>query len=418
MLLVHSAVILAVYFMLRKKLPLFLTFLVTLLTTASFMWPLSHPWHDLTAHLWGIAALALLVRHLPITSRRSITMIYLTCGVLAGLAFMTKTPLGLLYGALFFSAAVSGPHRTKAGASCLGGFLAATGIVLIFIDVPAFIQQITAYSLSESQVRFPALTGFGNWFVNYYWIIFFIMGANFFLYGRKKIQTAVVFTATIFTAILSVLTGGIEHSQNIFLWGPVMGISFWSLYQVKPLACQNWQKYVWRGSALSLTLLAAILIIISIQYGLQRKVWTYSGKSAIGDYSIQTPPLQNWRCSHSQGIVLDQLARFIHNQVPKNDQLLILTDMQILYALTGRESYRGVPLFVMNAGHMPVPGHQAEMVRAELKSNPPDWIVTDIGSFMTLLPYLNFQQIMRDHYHQVQTFGTYAIFKKAHDAKI
>lgn len=57
---IHSMVIILIFLLLYRRTSLGITLAVTLLTVPSFYWPFSFPWHDQTAHFWGILAVFLL----------------------------------------------------------------------------------------------------------------------------------------------------------------------------------------------------------------------------------------------------------------------------------------------------------------------------------------------------------------------
>ena len=58
---VHSIVIVITYLIAKKYTPSSIALLSALLSTTCFYWPASHPWHDQSAHFWGLLAIAAIV---------------------------------------------------------------------------------------------------------------------------------------------------------------------------------------------------------------------------------------------------------------------------------------------------------------------------------------------------------------------
>src|SRR3989338_1931747 len=92
---IHSLVITAVFIVSRKYLPVWITALVTILTTTSFYWPISHPWHNQTALFFGIMAVVFFLIHFPLADSKAF-LVGAFPGVCVVLAFITKTDIGIV----------------------------------------------------------------------------------------------------------------------------------------------------------------------------------------------------------------------------------------------------------------------------------------------------------------------------------
>jgi len=158
-------------------------------------------------------------------------------------------------------------------------------------------------------------------------------------------------------------------------------------------------------------IMVVVLTVISVRYGLQLKVWTYNDKNPAGDYVLQSEPLRGWRCHRNIGVPLDQLTRFIKTYVPKDETLLNLTDLYIIYALTGRDSFRGVPPFFFGNA-FPAPGPQLEQVRAHILKNPPDWLIVHFSTFRNELMFLRMQDLVMESYAPVIRTGFYVLLRR------
>jgi len=172
------------------------------------------------------------------------------------------------------------------------------------------------------------------------------------------------------------------------------------------------QRKIYQISQGLLVALTIMLIVISVIQGIQLKVWSYLGDYYLGTYSLKAKPFAGWLFDESGGRVLDSLVEFINQNVPQDDSLLVISNNTVLYGLTGRESYRGMPIMSFQNNITPVPGRQLERVRTRILEDPPNWIVTDLNTYLVIFSYLNIQQEFLKHYLQVQSWGMHAIFRR------
>ena len=131
----------------------------------------------------------------------------------------------------------------------------------------------------------------------------------------------------------------------------------------------------------------------------------------MGTYALRTPALKGWKCDEVKGRVLDELAGYVQKNIPREESLLIFSDLQILYALTARESYRGIPIFVLRKNHMPVPGAQLEKVKAYIHQHLPQWIIADINAYFSEIPYVGLSPEIKNYTVEV-ALGQYMVFRR------
>ena len=414
---VHSIVITVIFFMLFRIASLPVVLAVTALTAPSFYWGISHPWHDQSTHFWGILAVMLLTRRFPLQDARRSFWTAFWCGVLAAAALITKTNIGIGYTILFFVVLLSSGQKSKALFGYLSGFLlAAVVFTVVFIRFPKeYLQCILFHVHSVGQARLTEIRILANWLVNYYWVPpaivlpVVIVSRTY----KKYFDFIILFLGMTILGIFAADTGAIIRVANNFLWGPQVAVAFLVLYKIKEDLRFPWQRLLHQLSSILLLIWTVVLMLISIEYGLQLKVWTYTGKNPVGDYVIKAKPFAGWRCDRGHGKALDLLVESFTQNVPKNQTFLNLSDMYILYALTNRDSYRGVP-FVILYGMVPAPGAQAEAVRQNILAHPPDWIIVDLVTPGNEFKALNIRELAAS-YTIVGRMGGYLLMrKKAH----
>ena len=408
-----SLVMTIVYGMTRKAIPLAVSLLVTTLTMTSFYWPVSHPWHNQTAMLWEILALSIYVRYLNSLTSKNAFGVAFTCGILMILAFMTKTNEGVIYGTLFLLLFLFSPYRKQ----LLSGYLigGAVSFVLAFMFIGCspliFFEQIMAYSRMMAGPRLSRLMIWSNWFANYYWIPFIIVLFNVWPFRHKYRNFFLLFIGMMMVSIYSLYSNDILRSANIFLWGIFIAVAYLIFYKIKENLTTSRRKKFFRISEWLLVTITSVLIVISVKYDFELKVWTY-WENLLGTYALQAKPLKGWLFDEFRGKILDQMVDFIDMNIPKKDSILVVTDMQILYALTDRPSYPGIPIQGFQKDGMPAPGAQLEQVHKTISAHPPDWIVVDIGNVMNEIPYLGLSEALKTRYTLAKSFGLFAIFKK------
>ena len=412
MLTIHSVVILLVFFMLYRRVPLYVTLAVTVLTVPSYYWSVSFPWHDQSAHLWSLIAVSLLVWQMPFKNGRRAFLCGAACGFLSVVAFMIKTNIGPAYGLAFLVVLLTSPKRIKA----LGGFFAgiAVGIAaaLLLIRYPKeFFDQTAAYSMFDGARRLKALLDPRHWLVNYYWAAPVVVFGGIFFTRQKRPQMTALFLSVTFVAIYCVITGGMIKPANNFLWGAQMALAFIVLYSHADPKMDQRARRFFVAAQTALLLMVIVLTVISIRYGLQLKAWTYNDDHPEGEYVLYAEPLKGWRFHLKDGLPLDQLSRFIKERVPPEDSILNLTDLYIIYALTDRDSFRGIPPFFFGNA-FPAPGPQLERVRETILKNSPDWIIVHFGGFDNELMFLRMGDMVRDDYVPIMRSGLYVLLRK------
>jgi len=133
-------------------------------------------------------------------------------------------------------------------------------------------------------------------------------------------------------------------------------------------------------------------------------------------YKLQTEPLKGWSSPSSWGPALDHLVPLIRQQIPKTDSMAVLTEMEILYPLTGHKSFKGLPLnFFMP--HLERSEKTQSDIRNAIILNPPDWIITEnrhypLFPFNVIVHITGLDNFLLQNYRTVHTFGYYVVLKK------
>ncbi|PIQ85468.1 MAG: hypothetical protein COV74_08235 [Candidatus Omnitrophica bacterium CG11_big_fil_rev_8_21_14_0_20_45_26] len=413
---ISSLVTFATFLLSRHFVSTLQTLLVTLLTATCFYWPISHPWYDQTAHLWGILATVLLVLSLKEgdSGRNNGTSFFI--GILTGLSFLSKSNIGLAY-IFIFTITFFFTCNKKICLMYLVGTISTVLIILLLLGVPdkyfnqAFLNYAFVQSTFFQKRRLLYILTPISWFRNYYWLIGLIV-----IWACKKHvlqfkRELFIFVGILFVGVFSILTGSMLRDANVPLWGLACALGFILISKVAP-KIKSKEKHDFKRGVIWLSVLTSLFILKSIVYGLELKVWSYSG-SPFGDYPLKTKALQGWMFQKEDGEDIDIIVQFL-KQVPKEEQVLVLSDLQIIYALSGRDSYKGVP-FMFSEKDIPAPGEQLETVRQHIIDNPPDWIITHrFKRFQVtfIIQYLRLRDWVVQNYEPVQKWNNYAILKR------
>lgn len=413
---VHSAVIVLTFFMLYRRVPFYAVAAATLLTVPSFYWNVSHPWHDQSAHLWGIIGIFFIVRQIFPGKDDQLFSTAAICGVLGVISLITKTNLGAGYLILFFAVFVACANRKAA----VGGYAAGLAIgILLALCIIRFPREYFYQAFLDNSVlvkgRLAAFKDPAAWFVNYYWVAMAIVAVNVSLNFRKILAQRTLLTLFFMMSLVgiySVSTGGVIQYANNFLWGLQMTLALLVLYEMQAsLEGKKGIKNIHRASVVLVLGITVLLTVVSVRDGIKLNAWTYVKWRPLANYTIQSQPLTGWQAYRRQAESLDHLTAYIKVNVPKEQSLLNLTDMYLIYALTGRDSYRGIP-WVFLEGAVPSPGRQTEQVRQAIKAHPPDWIITSIDSAFVELKILGLQRYVFSGYEPVLQSGIYVLLKK------
>ncbi|HLD69678.1 MAG TPA: hypothetical protein VJA17_02835 [Candidatus Omnitrophota bacterium] len=410
---IHSLVIIAVFLMMYRRVPLFITTMVAVLTAPSFYWTVSHPWHDQSAHFWGVLALAVFLREYPCRDLRKILIKNWACGLLTMLSVITKTNIGVMYAGVFFLAALSENHKMKAAGAYLGGILTGLLISLWLIGAPRdFWQQNLLFVQGKLYGRTVRFRDIHMWFSNFYWIpplVVFINTAASFV--RLK-TILILFYGICAVAILSLMTGGLRGDANILLWGIQMALAFLVLAQEKIFLRSDWRKRLHLASTVFLLALTLFETITAVHRGIELKAWYRDpGVKDAQYYRLKSEPLSGWLMPSREGWMLDQIVEYIKTQVPSRDTILNLSDFYMIYALTGRESYRGIN-YAFFEDVFPMVGKQTADIKKHILSHLPDWMIIRVGSFDGEIKALDLAAEIVTLYHPVQQIGDALILKR------
>lgn len=408
---VSSGMIAASFFLVRGRIPSYAVLLVTALTTVGFYWHYPFPTFTHDAFFYVTLGVMVLSRALPLASPRSAFWSGFAGAAAAGLAAMTKPNIGVPFGAFFLALLALENNRKYSFSGYLLGGLGAMALCIPLIhDLEKLFFHMTTY-ISTQQGRLLNLLYPSRWFANGYWLFPAIVLPNISLKDRRIRASLILFTGVILLTLFVLNTSSFTPLAHI----PMMGVSAglgWMLLRKATTASPRRLKMVF-------TLMTAAILFQMGQSGF------YAFRIAEGrehpnpflknDYEIQTEPLKGWRCIKVWGEPMDEIVRFVNTSVPKEDSLLVISPMQIVYALTRRESYRNIPFqFLINVN--PAPGRQLEEVRNAILANPPRWLIThrDRGPFPVnvMLPYMRLQEFVFKNYEVIRSWGSYAILRK------
>jgi|GEM_PF-1644409 len=431
MVVINALVIGWVYWASRKHLPVPLAFWPAALACTSFYWAACFPNYNQTAHLFGLIGACYLVACLPFESARKAWTGGFLCGAGCFLAFMTKTTIGPAYAVAFAIPILMDRRRGAAIMGGLAGFLAAVIFVRLFLisSYADFFEQIAAYTFvrAQSPSELAGLLSARQWLVNYYWVpAGAVICAGAFFYksvGREFGQRVVFFFLLWFVGTFTMFTTGATYQTEVEPLPLYLGLGLILIYGLRP--SNLFEGRVRKILLSGLVVAAVFLTALHAYYGLtlyanqnpECRVLIMREKP--GDYAIQAAPFKGWKCGRVRGEPLDAMVRFINENIPKDDEILILTNMHILNGLTGRPGYKGIPWY-FSPGFLPAPGTTVyDQVRKTILTHPPSWIVTNtpgfnlaVGTEKMVIQQLDLERVLPKHYALVKTFGDYLLLRR------
>ncbi len=399
------------FFMVRKKLSVFTTLLVTALSTAGFY--LHHPFPMFTHDAFFFSAIGIfaLAGTLPFADPKKAFRAGLLCGISAALAVMTKPNIGVAFGLVFAAVLILDVYREHSFKGFLGGgVLIALLCIPLEHDVGRFIFTVTTY-ISTQKERLSSLLDFQVLLANGYWLPAALALPCIDLKDRRIWSRAALLLGVTAATIFIYSTSSFRTASHIPLVGMCTALSFLLLRDAQ--ASKDGRETRREISAVLLAFSALFQIIQTSLYACD--VAFQKNAHSVNSYILRSEPLTGWHTGVAMGGYLDAMADTIKSTVPKEDSFLVLSPIPILYSLTQRESYPNVPFqFVRDVD--PAPGKQQAEVTEAILRNPPKWIIThrDQGPFRTniLLPYLGLEDYVLENYAVVETWGPYALFKR------
>lgn len=423
-LVVISSLIIGASFLIARKgaLGLPLSILSALLTMTSFYWPISHPWYNQSAHFWGLLAVTFFILRSPFKHPIYESLIV---SLLLVFSFITKFNIGFVYVLLFAVLFFFLNNKLKMFIGSLIG-LAIGMLILRLVFIPSFkgfYEQ--CFGLGSTQTfRIIHTLHPLNFLKNYYWIPGILVLLNVRYLSKQYKEYLIIFYGLWFIGIFSTYTSNIVFEADVEVMGIYFTLAFVLMKQSLRMPGSRLLNKLRLFSFKFLVCAAFGLTILYAKYGLELKAWAfpdyvkyYPGQKVnpVGDYAMKNKPLKGWLCDKDKGEPVDQIVEFFEKGIPKDQSLLVLTDLQILYALTGRDSYRQIP-WTYTIGFSPLWGKQRNEVRQYILDHPPDWIVTHDQRVCPIVngivTYLKFSKFIDDNYITVRKFGAYRLLVK------
>ena len=406
----------------RKSIPPIVTFLVTLLSAACFYWPISHPWPDQSAHLFGILGCVLMVKDVFNPAQKQKNGAGFWIGLFAALSMMTKLSTGLAY-AVVFLIVILIDKKWKSSVAYFVGLLAAfIGFFTLYFSFNHFYtdyaDQFVAYSSAMKTVLWSIiyLLTPASWFRNCYWLIVVIVlygGGRWFWDFKRPFA---LFLGVVWVALYSTLAGSIYYAANLSLLGVTVALGLRLLFEIKERRGHIFNSTDKRRIKMSVRFMVAVtlcLILQSVAYGFELKARP-EGRASPENYSIESGPFRGWRCTYARGRMVDEMAGYVQKNVPQDESLLVLSDVTVLYAFSGHDSYRGMPVFFDDQA-LPSGSNAKGKMRTAILSDPPIWLIMHRG----ITPYVSFlvhelelRDFILEHYWPVKSFGNYVLLRK------
>jgi len=411
---VSTLVIGATFAITYRRLPFIFCLLSTLLSCVGFYWWFPHPWYDQSAFFWMILSVSLLLSFQFSEVTKKSCAASLVCGIFCSLSLMTKTNIGgsFLLICLLYLASFKSIRTLAAFAIGLAiGFV----FVWILIKSPALLIDNVFLNYGVGATRQLArFLVFETFLKNGYWIPALVALLNCFYFLKSNFRFLFLFFGITVVAIFSLNTGSLREPANIALFGILTAVAFRLFYDARNLYQSVISKTIY-GASIAILITASIWqILFTADYSFKRangffRFYPLSAKT------IASGPLAGWRFNHDDDAVFNDILIYVNQNISKRDSFLILTDLQILYPLTGHNSYQGVP-FLFSVDILPAPGKQLKSVQKAIANNRPDWILThrdsNVPYINDLIRYLELQDFLLTNYQLVNHWGRYGLFKR------
>lgn len=423
---VNTAAAAAVFLAFYRKVPLPFCVLAALTEMLFFQWTYPFPYYDYSAHLPGLVAAAWLFRWMLSETERGAFLTGMICGICGMLGIITKINVGAVY-ALFFAGMllISGARRRA-----LSGWAAGSALMLAlsFLSVSSprdYFEQVFIYSGSQLN-RLVWLQEMGVLAAPFYFLPLLVLAVAAFFFRKQEPKALLFFLGMWFIGCFTRLTSSTFKTADFYF--PNAGLYAGAgLY----LLCRYRREAA--GRAAPAAVLAALFIFSGVtvmrmvdlyrfnDFRIKHKVG-FIKEYMMGEipaerrYYLKSGPFKGWLHLDLVGQRVEDMTRFIESQVGPEESLLVLSSDQILYALAGKDSYRGVPYGWGVDNTAPPPGKLWEQVHRQLIEHPPDWILTYRQPGYTLNPIIDYMHLGDEYllgqYALVHSWEDRAIFRR------
>jgi hypothetical protein len=235
---------------------------------------------------------------------------------------------------------------------------------------------------------------------------------------RRHLPTLALFATAWVTGVFSIWTGSSLVSAGGYLVG-VVAVLLARLAAGLPEADPG--RIVRRLPATAWLAAGAGLALFVLHWSADRSLaaWNWRRSNLVTNYAMRSPGFEGWRCFSRVGEGVDRAADAIRAIVPPGDTLLVLPDATLLYGLTGRDSYRGIP-WAWDVNNSPAPGGRlyARTIR-RLHEDKPDWILLRMqndapaNATWPLLDALQLRPVLAREYRAAWSAGDFVLLRHA-----
>lgn len=284
-------------------------------------------------------------------------------------------------------------------------------------DPVAFYEQTLAFYSSNRASRTGIMLQLKTWLWQQYWVPILITGLTVLIFKLKRHYLPLLLGIGFYAmSIFNYSAGSMRDYTFMPLSGFCAAIAFLTLEKIYRSDKKSARLF---SRIASIILIGIILVQIFIcgkwMHDILRAKQIHHHYGNYAGYTLKDTAFKGWRIFEIWGGAIDEFAPYIEENIPEDESLLIVTKLQILYALTQRESYPGIT-FQFNYNDQPAPGPQVEIVRNNILNNPPDWILThaDAGPYKINieLGYIGLDDYVRENYRVIKTWKNLGLFRR------
>ena len=397
----NAAVMAATWVAVRRELPAGTTALCTLAAGLCFYGIIAHPWYNQSACFFVVLAALCVMRLQPLDGARRAALAGFAAGVGCGLAVLTRVDFGTGASATFAIALASaGPRRGAALGGLAAGLAVGIGAVFATLPVGEFLFQMSEYVPRSRLVFWPRLVEVAGRTPSLALLAAALVARRRCGPRNDPVRTQRfwLLAGLLGTSFLTGYTSYMRLSSNC----PLLATE---LLLLALLAGERGRRLV------NVLLVGAVAAAVYLMH--THDVWAWRRSNLGADYPLKSAPMAGWLCERRMGEAVDAAVAAIATRVPRGDSLFVFPDTTVIYALAGRESWRGAPaIFLLGARESsPPPGALTERFRTQFLNQPPRWIVlhherespiTDTARF---LERLALDKFLHDRYRRVAVWN-------------
>jgi hypothetical protein len=340
---------------------------------------------------------------------------------------MTKSVVGMPFAVVFLAVLACGRYRLAACCGYAAGLaVSAAAFGWAMGGYSDFMSNTSEY-LKTQRHRYGRFID-PRWYLrNYYSPMIALMIPFVPTLWKSHREKIVLFLGTAASGACIMMTGSIQALTHGTLLGTCLGMALFLLKEpvgrfrrLRAAIPVLGLIFVFAQSVYA----SAMAVGFSMQLFRSQKSRVWYNVGTVHSHTLRSEPLKGWRSPEDWGSSLDSIVDYVNTRIPREDSILALAPWEIVYAMTGRESFPGIP-YEFVPKDLPPPGPYWISTVAAIRQNQPDWIITYVhpnialfNSINEIVYYLKLDDFLKTYYDPEAHWGTTLILKRRPKANI